>query len=109
MLLKLVLVAGAQHSRIAPRAGEGDNHGLLEELEALDLVDGLCSGLWVFKDDKGLALGLEVRLGDNVDNLSIVGEDGGQGLLEGLGLDPFFEVANIDTVVLGTRGERVSC
>ena len=107
MLLKLVLVAGAQHSRIAPSAGEGDNHGLLKELEALNLVDGLYGGLWVFKDDKGLALCFEVRLGNNVDNLSVVGEDGGQSLLEGLGFDPFFEVADIDTVVLGNTGREV--
>jgi len=105
--VKLVLVARLQHGGIAAGAGQGELHGLVKELEALDVVDGGEGGLGGVEDNKGLALGLEVRLGDNVNHVAILGKDGAQGLLERLGLDALLEVADVhparesDTMVTG--------
>jgi hypothetical protein len=96
--VKLVLVAGLEDGGVAPGSGQRQVHGLLEQLEALDLVDGGLGGLGLVEDDKGLALGLEVGLGDDVDDVAILGEDGAQGFLEDVGLDALFEVAHVNAV-----------
>ncbi len=95
MGVKLVLVARLEHGGIAAGAGQGELHGLVEELEALDVVDGGEGGLGGVEDDKSLALGLEVRLGDDVNHVAILGEDGAQGLFKRLGLDALLEVADV--------------
>lgn len=96
--LELLVVAGLLNRGVASGASEGELHGLVEEVEALDLLDGLQGGLRLFKDDEGLALGLQVGLGDDVDDGAVFGEDGVEGGLEGFGLDALFEVAHVDTV-----------
>ena len=78
MQLEFVVIAGALDGGIASGPGEGDLHGLIEQLETLDLFDGLKGGLGLFKYNEGLALGLQVRLGDDIDDVSILGEDGSQ-------------------------------
>ena len=80
-------------------------HGLVEELESLDVLDGTECRLGVLEDDERLALRLQVGLGDNINNLSIFGEDGMQRFLERLGLNALLEVANIDT---GKKYDAVS-
>lgn len=96
MRVKLLFAASQLHGGIAPGARQRDMHRLLEQLEALHLLDGGQRRLGLIEDDEGLALGLEVRLGHNVDHVAILGEDGVQRLLERLRLDALLEVAHVD-------------
>lgn len=98
VVLELVLVAGALHRGVAPGAGPSDLHGLVKELEAVGFVNGLLGRLGVLEDDESLAFGFQVRLGDDVDDVAILGEDNLQRGLERLGLDALLEVAHIDPV-----------
>lgn len=107
--VKLFLVARLEDRGIAPGPRQRQVHGLLEQLEALDLVDSGLGGFRLVEDDKGLALGLEVGLGDDVDDVAVLGEDGAQGLLEDVGLDALFEVAHVDAVGGGARVWSVGC
>ena len=70
MQLEFVVIAGALDGGIASGPGEGDLHGLIEQLETLDLFDGLKGGLGLFKYNEGLALGLQVGLRDNFENIA---------------------------------------
>jgi hypothetical protein len=94
--VKFLLIASLDHGGIASGARHGNVHRLLEELEALHIFDGCLRRLRAVENDKGLALGLEVRLGHNVNHVAILGEDGAQGLFERLGLDALLEVAYVD-------------
>lgn len=98
MKLELLLVASLLNRRVASGAGECEVHGLVEEVEALDFLDGLEGRLGVLEYDEGLALGLQVRLGDDVDDGAVLGEDGVEGDLQGIRLDALLEVAHVDTV-----------
>ena len=73
-------------------------HGLLEELEPLHFFDGELGRLGVVEDDEGLALRAEVGLGDDVDDVPVLGEDLAEGLLQPFDLDPLLEVLYIDTL-----------
>lgn len=95
MTLELLLVAEALDGSIAAGASKGELHGPAEEVEALDVVDGLLGGLDGVEDDEGLALGLEVGLGHDVDDLAILGEQLRQGLLELGDLDRLLQVAAV--------------
>lgn len=97
VLVKLLLVASLNNRSVAPRPRQGHHHGLLEQLEALEFIDGSLSRLGFVKDHKGLALGLEVGLGDDINHIAVFGEDGAQGVLEGLWLDALLEIAYIDS------------
>jgi hypothetical protein len=94
--VKLLLVPSLQHGGIAPRASQGNLHRLVEELEALHLVNGGQRRLRIVEDDEGLTLGLEVRLGYNVNDIAKLGKYCAQRLFERLRLDAFFEVAYVD-------------
>ena len=74
---------------------------LPKELEAIDLLGGFVGGFGVLEDDEGLALGLEIRLGYDVKNIPILGEDCLQSLLERLWLDALLEIADVDAIQLG--------
>lgn len=82
---------------VGPGAGQGQVDGLVKDLKALNLFYSALGGGWVVKDDKGLALGLEVGLGNNVDDVAVLGKDCRQRLLEHVGFDALLEVADIDT------------
>lgn len=99
VLLKLVLVPIANHGRIALGPGDGEVHGLVPELEALDVLDGLGDGFGVVVDDKGLALGLEVLLGHDVNDVAIVGEDDLERVDQVGELDALLEVPHVDAAV----------
>jgi hypothetical protein len=64
----------------------------------VDVLDGSLGSLGRIENDEGLALGLEVRLGDDIDHVAILGEDGAQRLLEGLGLDALFQITDVNPV-----------
>lgn len=96
--VELLLVARALDSDVAASTRQGEVHGLVEELEALDLLDRFQSRLLVVEDDKRLALGLEIALGDDIDDIAVLGKDDLEGFLERLGLDALFKVAHVDPV-----------
>lgn len=50
--------------------------GLVEEFEALCFFDSLRRGLGLVEHDEGLALRFEVGLGDDVDDVPVLGVDG---------------------------------
>lgn len=97
MVLELLVVANGLDGGVAAGAREGDLHGLVEELEALDLLHGAQGGLGAVEDDEGLALSLQVRLGDDVDDVAILGEDGLKRCAQRLGLNALLEVAHVHT------------
>lgn len=109
MALELLFVAGALHRGIAAGAGEGELHGSAEQLEALDVVDGFLGCVDGVEDDEGLALGLEVGLGYDVDDVAIFGEQLGQGLLELLDLDRLLEVAAVYATQVSRRTDVSEC
>lgn len=105
------LLAGIPfHSRVTACLSEREHHGLVEERERLDFLDGLfCCGGGV-EDNESLAFGFEVLLGDEVDDGAVLGEDGGEGLLEEWDLDGLFKVANLkgrQGLVGSFRGRRL--
>lgn len=100
MRVKLLSVARHPDSSIAPSTCERKLHWLLEELETLDIFDGVLRRFGIVKDDKGLALCLEICFRDDVNHISILREDCLQGFLENLWLDTLFEVADIDAVTV---------
>lgn len=106
MELELLVVACLLDRGVASGAGEGELHGLVEEVEALDFLYGLQGGLGLLEDDEGLALSLQVGLGDDVDDGAVLGEDGVEGGLERLRLDALLEVAHVNTVFQQNRGSR---
>lgn len=91
------------HGLVAPRPRDGHLHRLLEELESVDLLDRILGALQVVKDHEGLALGLEILLGYNVDDIAKLGEDDPQLVDDGFDLDPFFEILHVDTVSLSAK------
>lgn len=101
MTLKLILVARPLHTRITPRLGKRQLHRLVEQLEALHLLNRLLRALHAVEHNERLALRLQVRLRDNVDDLAIFGEQLGQRFFELGDFDVLFEVADVDA------GERL--
>jgi len=93
--VELVLIARLENCGITAGACQGNLHRLIEEFEALDLLNGGVCRFGLVEDDKGLALGLEVCLGHDVDHVSILREDCAQGLLERLGFDALFQITDV--------------
>jgi hypothetical protein len=74
--VKLLLVARLHHRGIASGARQCELHRLVEELKAMDVLDGGLRRLGLVKDDKSLTLGLQVCLGHDVNHVAILGKDG---------------------------------
>lgn len=98
VLFQRVLVLERLHRRVTLGPRQGDLDRLVEEVEAIGLVDRLERGLGAVVDDEGLTLGLEVRLGDDVDDVAELGEDGVEGGLERLRLDALLEIPHVHAV-----------
>lgn len=94
--VKLLRASSTQHCGVAPGACQCDLHRLLEELKALDLLDGGVRRLGFVEDDKGLTFGLKICLGYNVNHIAKLGKDGAQCLLEPFGFDAFLQVADVN-------------
>jgi hypothetical protein len=95
MTLKLLIIPSPLHSSIAPRLRKCQLHRLTEEIKALDLINRLLRALYAVKDNKRLALSLQVRFRDNLKDLAIIGEQLGQRFFQLLHLDALFKVAHI--------------
>jgi hypothetical protein len=77
MALKLILIPRPLHTCITSRLRKSQLHRFIEELETLHLLDRLLRALHAIKHNKSLALRLQVRLCDNVNDLAIFGEQFG--------------------------------
>lgn len=99
MQLELFPVPGGGDGGVAPGPGEGELHGLVEELEALDLLDGLERCLGLVEDDEGLPLRLQVGLGHDVDDVAVLGKHGRQRLLERVGFHALLQIAHVYSVL----------
>lgn len=62
------------HDYIALRPRKVEHHRLSENLEALNVLDGMGGGLLVVEDDKRLAFALQGLLRDNVNDRAIFAE-----------------------------------
>lgn len=112
MTLKLLIATHALHTSIAPRLRKRQLHRLIKQLEALHFINRLLRALCAVKDDECLALGFQVRLGYDVDDLAVLGEKLAERLLELLDLDALLEVADVEARgglagALGECGVRV--
>jgi hypothetical protein len=75
MNLKLFRPALSQNGRIAPRFRIVKHHRLIEEFKAVNLIDCARRRFDIVKDNKRLALGLQVCLRDDLHDIAILGED----------------------------------
>ena len=96
VLLELLLRSDALYGGIAPGLGKRDLHRLVKDLEALHFLDGRARRFGVLEDDKGLALRLQARFRDDVDDISILGEYLSQRILDDGDLDALFEIADVN-------------
>lgn len=98
MVLKLLLITAALDSSIGSGLRESELHRLLEELEALDFLDGLGGTVNAVEDDESLALGFQIRLCHNIDNFAIFREELSERFFQLIDLDALFEVTHIYAV-----------
>lgn len=87
MSLQLLRATFAENSSITPSLRIIQNHRLVKELEAVHFINGASCGIDAVKDDKRLALGLQVGLCDNLEHIAEFREDLVQCDLELLNLD----------------------
>ena len=66
-----------------------------EQVEALEVVDGVLRAVDIVVNDKGLALALETLLGDDVDDGAELVEEAVQRFDQGGDLDSLVEIANV--------------
>lgn len=66
MSLQLVVASFPLNCRIASGFRIVQDHGLVEDVEAIDFLDSAGCRVDVIEDDESLALGLEVGLCDNL-------------------------------------------
>lgn len=107
--LKLLFADIHRHGLVALGARQCQPHGLVKELESLDFVNGFLRTVRILKDDKSLTLGLEVLLGNNIDNIAKLGKDGSQSLGNRLDLDAFFKVLDVDTIGMSANNLHAAC
>jgi len=81
--------------RIRPSLCEIQAHLPPEQVEALQVVDGVLRAVHIVVDDEGLALALETLLGDNVDDGAELVEEAVQRFDQSGDLDGLVEVANV--------------
>lgn len=70
MLLQSFRAIFALHRLVRTRLGERELHRFSEQLEILQRLYGGFSGLGIFKNDEGLALGFEIAFRDDVDDFT---------------------------------------
>jgi len=97
--LSTVLPGFAFDCRITPCACKCQNHWLVEQWKRLDFANCILSGLGTVENHEGLAFRLERLLGDDVDDGTVLAEDGLQRLFQRGYFDGFFEVTDLDVLV----------
>lgn len=95
MSVKLLFISVLHHGSIAASTSQSDLHWLLEQLEAVHILNGGQRRFGLVEHDERLAFGLEVRLGHDVDHVAILGENGIQRLLDQFWLDTLFQIMDV--------------
>ena len=90
MRLEVVCIALLQDSRITFGSRVIEDHGLIEELKALNLLDGTFGSLGFIEDDESLAFCLQVAFGNQVNHVAIFRKDFCESVLELIDFNPFF-------------------
>jgi hypothetical protein len=85
------------YSLVGAGFGEGQGHGLVEQIEALQRIDGILRGIDRVEDDERLAFGFEILLGDNVDDFAEFAENVAQRGGQRGDFDAFVEVSDLLT------------
>lgn len=93
--LKFICVSFVEYSSVTSSLCIVQHHGLVEEVEALHLLYSTPRSVWVVEDDECLSFSFEIRLGNQVDNTAISGEDIGQGLLELINLYALLKIFDL--------------
>lgn len=83
------------NSGIRPRLCEVQVHLAPEQVEALEVVDGILRAVHIVVDDEGLALALQTLLRDDVDDGAELVEEAVQRFDQSWDLDGLVEVANV--------------
>lgn len=96
---ELLLVPFALHRDITFGLCIVDYHRLVEELEALDLLQGQRSRFFAVIDYECLTLRLEVLLRDDFEDSSKLGEDFFERYLQLVDLDALFEISDLRAMV----------
>jgi len=92
VLLELLLGCLALQSLVAVRLCQGDFHLLAVQLESAHLLDRLQRRFLAVKHNEGLSLPLHAPLRNDVENRSIMVEDGVESFIQGLRLDTLSEI-----------------
>lgn len=95
MRLQLLRSSLPLHDYIALGPRIVEDHGLSEDLKALDVLDGLSCSFLVFEDDERLAFALQGLLRDNVDDRAIFAEKLAKSLDKVCGVDALSEVLDL--------------
>ena len=80
---------------IRPRLCEVQVHLAPEQVEALEVVDGILRAVHIVVDDEGLALALQTLFGDDVDDGAELVEEAVQSFDQSGDLDGLVEVADV--------------
>lgn len=95
MDFEVVLIALPLYCGVALRLRIIQRHGLVEEIEPLNLVYSERRGLHTVENDECLPLCFQVLLGDDVDDVAIVAENVAKSLLQLFDFDALFEVSDL--------------
>lgn len=113
VLLEFFLCAFSADSRVAFCFCKLAIHLLAEQIKTAEFVDGILRRLLAVVDDKGLAFALQALFRNDVDNVTIFGEDLAQGVNKRLNLDSLIEIFDVDTATyqqfIPKRGVRTMC
>jgi hypothetical protein len=94
LLESLIAILSLDRS-IRPRLCKIQVHLPPEQIESLEVVDGVLRAVHIVVDDEGLALALETLFRDDVDNGAELVEEAVQGFDQGRDLDGLVEVADV--------------
>lgn len=95
MHFQFVIAPFPSNRSIASRFRKVQHHRLIEELEPLHLFYRPGSSSRIIEDDESLAFGFEVGLGDEVDDITVLGEYFAEGFFELVDLYSLFEILDL--------------
>jgi hypothetical protein len=96
MELQLLRTTVSQDRSITPSLRVVQHHWLSKQLEAIDLLHCAFRRLDILENNECLSLGLQVCFRDNINDVSVFGEDLEQRILELIDFNPFLEVADLE-------------
>lgn len=106
---KFFLTAIHLDSLVASAARQRDLHRLAEELESINLLNSASCAFGIIENDESLTLGLQILLGNDIDDVAELREYCPQGIRQSLELDALFQVLYIDTIDQSADDLHVAC